>query len=69
MKIATYTLKELSGMYFPLNSSQSATTQLRRWIRMNKALMEALEETGYTRKHKWLTPRQVSLIVQHLGEP
>lgn len=56
-------------MYFPLSSAQSATTQLRRWIRMNKALMEALEETGYTRKHKWLTPRQVGLIVQHLGEP
>lgn len=69
MKLSTCTLKELSGMYFPLSSTQSATTQLRRWIRMNKALMQQLEETGYTTQRKFLTPRQVRLIVEYLGEP
>lgn len=42
-------MKELAALYFPNSASRSATTQLRRWITYNKALSQALDETGYTR--------------------
>ena len=39
-------MKELAALYFPNSASRSATTQLRRWITYNKALSQALDETG-----------------------
>lgn len=56
-------------MYFPGSVSQSASVQLRRWIKLNKLLTEALAKTGLVNRQRLLTPRQVELIFKHLGEP
>lgn len=69
MKITTYSVKELSGMYFPHSSGRAATTQLKRWLELNTVLQQRLAETGYVAGQKLLTPRQVALIVDYLGEP
>lgn len=69
MEFKACTVKELSGMYFPHSSLKSATTQLRRWIKVSATLQQQLAETGYTVRQKVLTPRQVRIIVEHLGEP
>ena len=46
-----------------------ATNHLMRWVHGCPPLMEELEAVGYCRSQKWLTARQVALIVRHLGEP
>ena len=56
-------------MYFHGSASQSASVQLRRWIKLNKLLTEALAETGLVSRQRILTPRQVELIFKHLGVP
>lgn len=69
MRIAAYSLKELGGMYFPNSSARSGSTQLKRWIVLNERLSEALRENGYTSGQRYLTPKQVGLIFEYLGEP
>ena len=61
--------KELAGLYFPNHSISSAPIQLRRWITLNSNLKEALQETGWQCRQRMLTPLQVHLIVEYLGEP
>ena len=62
-------MKELGGMYFPNSSARSGSSQLKRWILLNDRLMEALAENGYVNGLRYLTPRQVGLIFEYLGEP
>ena len=69
MKATTYSMKELAGMYFPHSSARSASVQLKRWFVYNKILMEALTNAGYVSGQKLLTPKQVQLIFEMLGEP
>lgn len=69
MKPTTYSMKELSAMYFPHSSIRSAGVQLKRWFVYNKPLMQALNETGYYNGQKILTPKQVTLVFEYLGEP
>ena len=60
---------ELARLYLPDMSEHSATNRLSQWIHGHRQLMEKLSETGYYKHQRLLTPRQVSLIVQFLGEP
>ena len=69
MKITTYTLTELGSLYFPSSTARSASGQLKRWIRINRQLTDELRQAGYQTGQRYLTPLQVSLIIQHLGEP
>ncbi|WP_278836271.1 DUF4248 domain-containing protein [Parabacteroides goldsteinii] len=55
--------------YFPNISQKSATMQLLKWVRVSRALVDQLEESGWHPGKKYLTPRQKDYIVQHLGEP
>ena len=41
----------------------------RAWINMNKELSTALSQMGFKKRIKTLTPKMVSLIVEHLGPP
>ena len=68
-KIRSYTKKELALMYFPDSNPRTAANHLRAWIYRCKPLLEQLEAAGYKRISKMFTPRQVRLIVEHLGEP
>lgn len=60
---------ELAMYYMPYLSQRSATNRLNEWIRHNKALEMELAEAGMRKGQKVLTPRQVQIIVKHLGEP
>lgn len=68
-KSKTLAVKELATMYFPHSTPRSATVQLKRWIRYNKALGRELQEAGYAGMQRLFTPLQVMIIIRHLGEP
>ena len=66
--VHAYGLKELAIMYFPNNTPQSAANMLKKWMN-KKELMNKLEKSGYNQGQKILTPVQVAIIVEHIGEP
>lgn len=67
--IRSYGYCELAMLYFPNSTKKSASAQLGRWIRGNENLKNQLTEMGLKPKKKILTPYQVKLIVEMLGEP
>ncbi|WP_297153271.1 DUF4248 domain-containing protein [uncultured Prevotella sp.] len=46
-----------------------AVNRLMSWIRRCKPLHDALLDQGYRKTTKWLSPREVKLITEYLGEP
>lgn len=60
---------ELAQLYLPDILPLSASIRLRAWINMNKELSTALSQMGFKKRIKTLTPKMVSLIVEHLGPP
>ena len=68
-KIKTYGWQELSQLYAPNITPKAACQRFRRWVWGNETLRTKLENLGWTRGRKMLTPIQVQTIVEHLGEP
>ncbi|MEG1546774.1 MAG: DUF4248 domain-containing protein [Bacteroides sp.] len=68
-RIRCYAKAELAQMYAPGLSSSQAVKRLRRWILRCRGLYEALDGVGYITKCQRLTPKEVRLIVEYLGEP
>ena len=68
-KVRAFGYGELAQLYFPTSSKRSASVQFRRWIIHNKRLLTELTNTGYMPGVRLLTPKQVGVIVEHLGEP
>ncbi|MDI9312372.1 MAG: DUF4248 domain-containing protein, partial [Limnohabitans sp.] len=48
---------------------KSASKQLRIWININTRLSRRLLDCGYISKQRIITPAQVKIIVEELGEP
>ena len=69
MKIRPYYKSELAEAYAPCLTPNSALNRLALWIDLNAPLSEALAQTGYRRKQKVFTSKQVALIFEYLGEP
>ena len=69
MKIRPYYKSELAEAYAPFLTPNAALNRLAHWIQLNTPLSEALAQTGYYRKQKVFTSRQVALIFEYLGEP
>ena len=67
--IRSYSKSELAQQYNPDLSVSRARQILHRWITNNKNLCDELLRNGYNKHVQILTPRQVGLIVQYLGEP
>lgn len=67
--IKTYGLQELALFYFPNSTPSSASCQLKKWINRSESLLIKLKERGYHNGQKLLTPKQVSAIIEHFGEP
>ena len=68
-KIKAYTKKELALRYFPQSNPRTAVNHLMVWIRRCHPLWQELLATGYEPTCKALTPRQVKIITEMLGEP
>ncbi len=65
----SYGVQELAVLYFPHITVSSASSQLKKWITKSEPLQETLCDAGYRSGQKILTPKQVRIIVDHLGEP
>ena len=68
LKIQAYGLQELAMHYFKHCTPQSASNQLKKWMNKEK-LLNKLTDADYRAGQKILTPKQVSIIVEHVGEP
>ena len=69
-KIQQYGKSELALLYFPnAVTASGALNNLNYWIRCNKTLTKALQDCGMPPHSKFFTPKEVSLIIKHLGEP
>ena len=68
-KVRAFGFGELAQLYFPNITKKSASWQLRLWINASKGLTEKLNEAGYVKGRRLLTPMQVGLIVGEFGEP
>ena len=60
---------ELALCYFPYSTPHTAVNHLVAWINRCTPLQEALRDQGYKKSAKWLSPREVRMIVEYLGEP
>ena len=67
--IKSYGFGELSIMFSPDVTAASASKQLKRWIETNQKLVALLQQEGWVKGRKRLTPKMVEHIVNILGEP
>lgn len=59
----------LAMQYYPGRGYKAAVRAFRKEIELTRGLMSALSDTGYTSTQRLLTPRQVCIIEDYLGEP
>ncbi len=69
--MSTYTKFQIALQYFPdlMDRPATAIKRLYRMIERCTELKSKLLQTGYRPSAKILTPRQVALIYEYLGEP
>lgn len=61
---------ELAQAYFPqIENEGVARRNLIRWIERNPELTQRLTEAGYSKRQRYYTPLQVSIIYEILGTP
>lgn len=68
-KSKTFGWKELSILYAPGLTPHSASKRLVRWILIHPGLYEQLLRAGWIKGSHVLTPAQVEIITDYLGEP
>lgn len=69
MRIRAYQKGELAQMYYPWCSRRHAVRCLNRDIEHAWTLRRLLQQTGWRPDNRILTPQQVTLIFNKLGEP
>ena len=67
--IKSYGFGELSSLFSNDINMASASKQLKRLITGNPKLLHLLQQEGWEKGHKRLTPKMVQHIVSVLGEP
>lgn len=68
-KIRSYGFQELAQLYLPNIQPRSASARLKAWIRRNKSLSERLDQVGFVKGSRVLTPEMVKAIIRVIGEP
>lgn len=68
-EIKSYSWKELACLYAPDLQPASATKRLHRWIMFNPKLQKSLVKVGWSKGQRHLTPLQVQILIDFLGEP
>lgn len=64
-----YSHSEVASFYFKYIQQKSASTQLTRWIQRDVELYEELILAGYRKGQRLFTPLQLSILLDHLGDP
>ncbi|WP_286472498.1 DUF4248 domain-containing protein [Parabacteroides goldsteinii] len=64
-----YGWQELAILYAPGLRPHSASRRLTRWVIINKELYDRLIRSGWIKGTRILSPLQVEIIVDFLGEP
>ena len=59
----------LAMLYYPHLSYKRAVHLFRQELRLTRGLLDALKAVGYRENQRVLTPRQVQVIEEYLGEP
>ena len=62
-EIRAYYKSELAMIYFPHDNADNASRKMREWFRVNARLKHLIGQRGP------LTPKQVRIIVDEVGEP
>lgn len=60
---------EFAQLYFPGQTPVVAYKRMWEWIRVSRGLKDKLEAAGWVKFQKLYTPKQVSVLIDHLGEP
>ena len=68
-KDCTYSFKQLSMRYSPDLQPDSASKQLIRWVMLHPTLKTKLENAGWQKGARRLSPLMVSYFYECLGEP
>lgn len=69
-RIRPYSKRELAVLYFPEMKPEQAVRKLTGWVKLCRPLHEALtREDRRFERQRYLTAKEVRLIVEHLGEP
>ena len=68
-KIRSYYKGELALLYSPELTENAARVKLMKWIALQPRLVQQLQELGFKRTTKVLTPLMVRYIVEAIGEP
>ncbi len=68
-KKKTFGWQELAILYAPGLTPHSASRRLTRWVIINKELYDRLIRSGWIKGTRILSPLQVAIIVDFLGEP
>lgn len=64
-----YSKMEIAALYFGDITPKSASRRLGQVMNNDDELMKDLYVTGYKLSQRYFTPRQVELLVIHLGDP
>lgn len=62
-------VSEFAQLYFPGQTPVVAYKRMWEWIRVSRGLKAKLEAAGWVKFQKLYTPKQVAVLVDHLGEP
>lgn len=68
-KLKAYGWQELAILYAPCITPRAATRRLTLWVINNPHLSDILKRNGWVKGQHLLTPVQVKVIVDFLGEP
>ena len=68
-RVKAYSKVELAMLYNPEQCVTVALKKLSRWMQANPTLVEELREVSYNKYRRSFTPKEVDLIIRHLGEP
>ena len=64
-----YGVTEFAQLYFPGRTPMVAYQRMWEWIRTSRGLKAKLEAAGWVKFQKLYTPKQVGVLIEHLGEP
>lgn len=57
---------EVACHYYPKSTQNAAMRSLRKYIEKHEKLRLELEEAGYSKKERYLTPKQIRILSDHL---